>query len=108
MTDTIEEVIWHKDGHAIEIQINRSDIVITSIECPGHDDRECKLGNFHCIVIWFLETYGLECNVGICTPAPTLEIAWSAVGDYSDPEMCQVWIIPTEDEAFAAWLISQS
>lgn len=107
MTNAIDEVVWHKDGHVIHLQINRSDIIVSSVHCPNGEDRECKLGNFTCIVTWFLETYGLECNVGICSPAPELEIAWSAVGDYNDPEMCQVWVIPTEDEAFAAWLISQ-
>jgi hypothetical protein len=108
MTEVVEEVVWHKDGHMIYAQINKSDLVITSVHCPGHEERECKLGSFDCIVTWFLETYGMECNVGICDPSRELEIAWSAVGDFSDSSMCQVWVIPTEDEAFAAWLVTQS
>lgn len=108
MSGLTEEMVWHKDGHVIHLQINRNDLVISLIHCPGHEDRECKVGKFECIVSHFLETYGLDCNVGTCDCAPSLELAWSAVGDFDDPELCQVWVIPTNDEAFAAWLITQN
>jgi hypothetical protein len=36
-----------------------------------------------------------------------MPIAWSLVGDPHDLDAAQVWIIPTADEAFAAWLITQ-
>lgn len=110
MNDVItDDVCWHKDGHTIHVQLNRSETVITHIHCPNGETGECHIGKFTCIVSWFLERYGLECNVGICELTPEIEIAWSAVGeDYDDPELCQVWVIPVNDEAFSAWLISQS
>ena len=107
MTDTQTEMVWHKDGHVIHLQLNRSDVVISMVHCPGSDDRECQVGKFSCVVKYFLETYGLDCNVGICECAGEIELAWSAIGDFDEPEQCQVWVIPVEDEAFAAWLISQ-
>lgn len=108
MSVTQEEMVWHKDGHSIHLQLNRSDVVISMIRCPGHDNRECKLGKFDCIVKHFLETYGLDCNVGICDCSSEIELAWSALGEFDEPEQCQVWVIPIDDEAFAAWLITQS
>lgn len=108
MTLAQEEMIWHNDGHVLHLQINRSDLVISHIHCPGDEERACKIGRFNCIVTYFLETYGLDCNVGTCDCSSELELAWSAVGDYDDPELCQVWVIPVADEAFAAWLVTQT
>lgn len=102
------EIVWHNDGHSINLTINKSNIVVSSVICPGHEDRACKVGQFTCIVTWFLDVYGLECNVGICEASPTVEIAWSAVGDFDDPQLCQVWVIPINDEAFSAWLVTQT
>lgn len=108
MTTAQTEMTWHKDGHYFGLQLNRGDVVITHVHCPGNEDRKCELGRFECIVKFFLETYGLDCNVGICDCAHEIEIAWTAVGDFTDSEDCQVWVMPVNDEAFAAWLISQS
>lgn len=108
MSTATQEMVWHKDGHSMVLYINRSELIISSVLCPGHDDRKCKVGRFECIVKFFLERYGLECNVGTCPCAHTIELAWSALGDFEDPENCQVWVIPVEDEAFAAWLITQA
>jgi hypothetical protein len=44
----------------------------------------------------------------VCVPQKELEIAWSFAGSKEkDIAQCQVWFIPTEDEAFAAWLVTQ-
>lgn len=106
MNETME-VVWHNDGHAMNLTLNKSTIVVESVHCPGGEDRACKVGQFDCIVTWFLDVYGLECNVGICEVQPTIELAWSAVGQFDDPQLCQVWVIPINDEAFSAWLIMQ-
>ena len=105
---TTDEMVWHRDGHGIHLTIDRSNVVISSVDCPLHDDRACRVGKFDCIVTYFLENYGLDCNVGSCDCAEYLELAWTAIGDFSDSEQCQVWVIPTNDEAFAAWLVTQS
>lgn len=107
MNDTME-IVWHADGHAMKLTISKSNVIVSEVICPGQEDRACKIANFDCIVTWFLEVYGLECNVGICEANPEIEIAWSAVGDFDDPQLCQVWVIPINDEAFAAWLITQN
>ena len=62
-----------------------------------------------CVVKWFVETYGLECNVGVCKPSGSLHVAWTFIGDaHRDLSACQVWIIPTDDEAFSAWMVTQT
>lgn len=98
-----EEMVWHNDGHIMHLQLNKESVVITHITCPGgdcqHKDR--------CIVEWFLRRYGLECNVGVCAPSENMLIAWTVVGDPTDFDLCQVWTIPIDDEAFAAWLATQ-
>lgn len=108
MTTTQAEMTWHKDGHVIHLQLNRADVVISHIHCPGGEGRMCEVGRFECIVKYFLELYGLDCNVGICDCTPDIEIAWTAVGNFEEADESQVWIIPIHDEAFSAWLISQS
>ncbi len=108
MLDSLEEVVWHNDGHVMYLHLNRSEVTISQVVCPQTEDRQCKVGKFDCIVTYFLETYGLDCNVGICECSGNLELAWSVVGDTDDPELCQVWVIPVDDEAFSAWLITQS
>jgi len=108
MNTETQEMIWHKDGHSISLTLHRNEVVIKSVHCPSCEERKCRVGRFECIVKYFLETYGLDCNVGTCECASVLQLAWSALGDFEDPEGCQVWVIPVDDEAFAAWLITQA
>lgn len=108
MTDVLDEIVWHNDNHRLLLQINRNELVVSSVICPNGDDRPCCIGKTECIVKHFLELYGLECNVGICSATPEMTVAWSVVGDLEDLELCQVWVIPIDDEAFSAWLVTQS
>lgn len=101
------ETLWHKDGHRIYLQVNRNELSVIMTSCPGGDDRECKVGRFDCVVQWFIDRYGLDCNVGVCEAAAELELAWAMQGDPNDPDVCQVWVIPVTDMAFAAWLETQ-
>jgi hypothetical protein len=105
---TETELKWHDDGHEISLRIEKSEIVIISVKCPHDESGECHLTKDGCAVKWFIQRFGLECNVGICDPAPQLKIAWAFVGD---PAMgldgCQVWFIPATDEFFAAWVATQ-
>lgn len=108
MSDLESEItLWRADGHSLYMQLNRNELSILTTMCPGGDDRECKIGNFDCIVEWFVMRYGLDCNVGVSEVSSEMEIAWTVQGDTSDSDLCQVWIIPTKDEAFAAWLEGQ-
>lgn len=108
MIDTTQEMIWFRDGHRIRLSINRNEVVVSEVICPQPKTANCQLGKLECIVKYFLDTYGLECNVGSCACAEEIEISWCVVGDVDDAEQCQVWIIPVEDDAFSAWLIAQS
>jgi hypothetical protein len=103
-----DTTVWHNDGHSIYMVLNRNEIEIQVVSCPGHENRECQIGKFDCIVDWFLDRFGLDCNVGVCELSSTMEIAWSVQGDVEDPDLCQVWIIPLADEAFSAWLATQN
>lgn len=107
--ETVEDVtVWHRDGHVMFLQLNRTEVVVWTVNCPGNDDRACQVGRFPCLVQHFLDRFGLECNVGVCDVHREMEIAWSLQGDPLDPEACQVWVIPIADEAFAAWLATQN
>lgn len=108
MSDILTPTIWHSDGHRIYMQLERTELVIQEVTCPQTEDRECQTGKFDCIVTWFLNRYGLECNVGVSEVSSDMEIAWSAQGDMDDPDLCQVWVIPVIDEAFSAWLTTQN
>lgn len=110
MTSEENEIVWHDDQHKIILQLNRSELKILSVICPNKDkdDSPCRHPDAPCVVEWFLLRYGFECNVGVCQPMPELTVAWGFVGEkHREIESGQVWIIPTNDEAFAAWLISQ-
>jgi hypothetical protein len=107
MFDPLQESVWHTDGHRIYLQLHRNELSVQITTCPGDDERDCKIGKFDCIVQWFLDTYGLDCNVGLSEVASDMEIAWMVQGDTDDPDLCQVWIIPTADEMFSAWLMTQ-
>lgn len=105
ITDVEVVSVWHNDGHALHLMLNKSLLVVTGVDCPGAE--ECSHPQVDCIVQHFVYTYGLECNVGVVEPHPKLDIAWTLSGDAHDIDACQVWIIPSNDEAFAAWAVTQ-
>ncbi|CAB4155367.1 hypothetical protein UFOVP658_4 [uncultured Caudovirales phage] len=98
---------WHNDGHKITLQINRAEIEVLHIECPG-GESECITEDYGCIVRWFIERFGMECNAGSCAPEEVLEICWTIVGNKRNIDAAQVWFMPMKDDVFAAWMISQS
>jgi hypothetical protein len=111
MVNTDEEIKWHNDGHVIHMQINKSNLEITSVDCPHKDKSEgaCKHDDVNCVIEHFLNIYGLDCNVGVVAPSADLSIAWAFIGDrHKDLGACQVWVIPIEDEAFSAWIATQT
>lgn len=100
---TSDEMLWHKDGHKMHLQLNKENLVITHVTCPG---GECQHKG-QCIVEWFLRRFGLDCNVGVAPPEENMEIAWCLVGETENLDLSQIWVIPISDEAFSAWLITQ-
>lgn len=103
------EMEWHNDQHSFSLEIQRENIRITEVHCPNDKDSNapCAHRTVGCLVRWFLNNYGLDCNVGVCPAAPEIGIAWSLQGDGYELDMTQVWIIPTSDPLFAGWLATQ-
>jgi hypothetical protein len=109
MVDTDQEIVWHNDGHVMHLQLTKANLEIVAVDCPKKSDSACAHDDTPCVVKWFLDTYGLECNVGVTSPSAEMTIAWSFIGDrHKDLGACQVWVIPTNDEAFSAWMVTQS
>jgi hypothetical protein len=110
MNQTIDDAVhWHDDGHVIWLELNKSELVILGVNCPNSDDPEapCRHRFVGCMVDWFMQVYGLECNVGVCEPSNELQIAWTIIGDTHDLDVCQCWIIPTSDDVFSMWAATQ-
>lgn len=105
-----DEMVWHKDGHSVTLQINKSELKIIGTHCP-HSQSEtapCRHEETPCVVKWFLQTFGMECNVGVAAPKETMELAWNLIGtERQELGSCQVWVIPVDDEAFSAWMVTQ-
>lgn len=107
MTRHVEiQQIWHNDGHKIELRINKAELEVLSTICPHENDAPCKNMTGDCVVTWFINRFGMECNGGMCPPAEFLEISWTIVGDINNFDSCQVWFMPLTDDIFDAWMIS--
>lgn len=102
------EMIWHNDGHAIRLRINKSELEIIEVMCPSGNSGECWNDRIGCMVEYFIRRFGMDCNVGVCPAMENLQICWSVVGDTYDMDACQLWFVPLEDEAFNAWLATKS
>lgn len=110
MVDTDEEIRWHNDGHVVTMLLNKDKLEIVQIQCPNtsKENSLCRHDDVVCVVEYFLKMYGLDCNVGVVEPSGKMPFAWAFLGDrHKDLGACQVWVIPTNDEAFSAWLATQ-
>lgn len=97
------DAVWHTNGHTIGLHLIKHEVQVTLLHCP--DDGKCAIREVPCVVRYFIDTFGLECNVGTAAiEGPTMEIAWALLGDTYDLNSCQLWWIPLNDEAFASWL----
>lgn len=99
------EATWHTDGHLVYLQLEQSNLQVTLAACPhGKQGGPCDSREAPCIVEYFINNFGLECNVGSAAAQPEMEIAWTLLGDDFDLASCQMWWLPLEDVAFASWL----
>ncbi len=105
MSTALTDTVWHNDGHVMVLELNRAEVRVVEVVCPDGD--ECRHDVHGCVVRYFLLRFGLDCNVGVAAPAGEMPVAWTFVGDVHDLDAAQVWVIPTADEAFAAWLVTQ-
>lgn len=95
------EANWNDDGHIISLELNQHEVVVTTVNCPG---GACRHEDAACVVRYFIEIYGLECNVGVCPVAAEMPIAWTLIGNARDLDACQLWFIPTDDQVFQSWI----
>lgn len=102
------ELVWHDDGHALWLELNKAELSVLTVSCPNDGDGECRNRTGQCIVKWFIDRFGLECHVGVCRPEEHLTVAWAVVGDKDDFDDSQVWVISRTDDLFAAWRSTQS
>ena len=100
------EMMWHDDGHSLRLRINKSELEIMEVVCPDANDRKCFHDEFDCVVKYFVNRFGMECNAGMCPASEKLDICWTILGNKRDLDLCQIWFMPKTDELFAAWLIA--
>lgn len=101
------QLTWHVDGHTASFMIKQTEVYVYPDVCPFPIDGPCRMGpNRSCIVGYYIEMFGLEINVGATVVNGPVEFAWAFVGEPTDLELAQVWIIPKEDDVFAPWLHS--
>lgn len=100
MTET-DSLVWHDDGHELWLELNRNELVVLSVKCPGTNECADRHGN--CVVQWFMDRFGLECHVGVCVPTEKLQVAWALIGDIDEKDESQVWVISVDDDLYAAW-----
>lgn len=100
-----DELVWHNDGHVIHLMLQGPEVVIQEVSCPG--DGECHLNDV-CVVDYFTNRYGFECNIGSCAPSGQMEICWALAGSTDrDIDEAQLWFVPVDDEVFYAWMTSR-
>jgi hypothetical protein len=100
------EQVWNDDNHSIVLRINKSELEVLEVVCPHEGKAACKNMMDDCVIQWFVNRFGMDCNGGMCPPIENLQICWTIVGDINDFDSCQIWFMPKTDEVFAAWLIS--
>jgi len=105
MPSGTDSLVWHDDGHELWLELNRHELVVLSVRCPGSGECSDRHGN--CVVRWFVDRFGLECHVGVCVPAERIQVAWALVGDMDDKDESQVWVISVDDDLYAAWRSTQ-
>lgn len=97
---------WRDDGHALRLLVRDGTLTATGVDCP--EAGGCHNGRVGCIVRWSVALYGTDLLNGTAEPAAVMPVAWTIVGDLEeDPDVTQVWLIPTTDDSFAAWRATQ-
>lgn len=111
MTDLIHdsEMLWHNDGHRIFLRIVKSELDVFDVSCPHLEQSgsPCYSLRHGCAVKYFINRFGMDCNVGSCMAKESLTICWSLVGDQVDLDESQLWFVPLDDEVFHAWMESR-
>lgn len=100
-------MVWHNDGHKLTLRIVKSELEVIDIFCPNTENMNCIDEHYGCLVKWFVNRFGMECNAGSCPAEPEMEICWTLQGNKRDIEACQLWFMPINDDVFSAWLTTK-
>ena len=103
----VDAVQWNDDGHRMWLELNRSEVRVIAVDCPGGDEIKCLSPEHGCLVKHFVLRYGLECNVGTCSPSESMQVAWTFIGSLYDIDAGQVWVMPIDDPIWGAWASGQ-
>jgi hypothetical protein len=102
------EMVWHNDNHAIHLRVNRSEVEIVQVDCPDEDSGSCQIDENGCVVRYFIDRFGFDCNAGSCPASEKIQICWTLGGNIRDIDACQLWFMPITDETFQAWVESRN
>jgi len=100
-------MVWHNDGHRLTLRIVKSELEVLETVCPNGDEGECLDSQYGCVVQWFVDRFGMECNAGSCPAESEMEICWTMQGNSRDIESSQLWFMPVNDDVFSAWLTTK-
>lgn len=101
------EMVWHNDNHAIHLRVNRAEVEIVQVDCPNEGNGSCIVDE-QCVVQYFIDRFGFDCNAGSCPASETIQICWTLGGNTRDLDSCQLWFMPITDETFQAWIESKT
>jgi len=106
------EMEWHNDGHTVVLRLNKAQLEVVEVNCPSDNGGPCasdgrsstSSDGLGCLVQYFIQRFGMDCNIGVCAPEETMAICWTILGDVHDPDAAQLWFVPVNDEVFYAWM----
>lgn len=107
----IKELKWNVDGHRLLLNINKTELVVSSSICPHGNAVEgtCyHAGIESCAVNYFINMYGLETNTGVVGASESIEVAWALSGSQWDIDLVEFSMIPVSDPHFSDWLGAQA
>jgi hypothetical protein len=102
------EMVWHNDNHVIHLRVNRSEVEIVQVDCPSKENSACLQEGHGCVVQYFIDRFGFDCNAGSCPASAEIQICWTIGGNLRDLDSCQLWFMPITDETFQAWITSKN
>jgi hypothetical protein len=100
-------MVWHNDRHQLTLRIVKSELEVIDVLCPNAEEDECIDEQYGCVVKWFVNRFGMECNAGSCPAESEMTICWTMQGNTRDIESSQLWFMPINDDVFSAWLTTQ-
>ena len=100
------DMVWRDDGHVISVRLSENKFIVDLHTCPFEESSEaaCYLESIDgCLVRWFIDGYGVDCNVGEVEVVSPMTIAWSKGGSGWEADLYQIHTISVDDPHFKEW-----